>query len=483
MPRSSRLSSPEHPSAGPAYGVAGPALALALCVIGLAALGALALRGVSIDVFDLLGRGENPVHRLHPGDPRVTVPALFSGLLCALAAGLVLARRRDARSHSTIMGLLLGLLAVAELTALEERLVSASILSPMAIAFALAAPAAVIALLGGTHGAWGRTPRALVLAAGATWIAAALVQGSANGAELAVRATAEVLEMAAAGLFALGLLAVRNGVTGEGRDRARALTDFVLAIDAPRLAVALAVCIVAFGVLGTLFRSGTVDLAAFDMNAERSAPTLFSGLLLFAAAGLAAVAATAAPPDRHRRVWWWLLGGLFAFLAFDEVAAVHERLQFWTGAFGQLSLLPILALGGLAGLITLRRLQWHRLGQALLVAGAAAWLATQLVDAVQSSGRLDALSVPEEMLEMSGSACFCLAILTALQAARRSSPTASGDPSGPAVHEGAASGRLLRGPDALARHQHATPESGHEHAVLIERVGAHLDHAAIGLRA
>ena len=37
-------------------------------------------------------------------------------------------------------------------------------------------------------------------------------------------------------------------------------------------------------------------------------------------------------------------------LAFDEVAAVHERLQFWTGTFGQLSLVPVLAVGGLAGL-------------------------------------------------------------------------------------------------------------------------------------
>jgi len=63
------------------------------------------------------------------------------------------------------------------------------------------------------------------------------------------------------------------------------------------------------------------------------------------------------------------------------------------------------------------------------VAGATAWLATQLVDALQSSGRLDALSVPEEMLEMSGSACFCLAILTALQAGRRPSPAAPLEPS------------------------------------------------------
>ena len=430
MLRSSRLSASEPPNAGSAYGVGEAALALALCVLGLAALGALALRGVSVDVFDLLGRGENPVHRLHPGDPRVTVPALVSGLLCALAAGLALTRRGDAsQSRFTVMGLLLAALAVAEVTALEERLVSASILPPVAVALALAAPALIVALLGGTQGAWGRTPRTLVLSAGAVWIAAALLQGSASQADLAARATAEILEMAAAGLFVLGLLAVRDSGRGHARDRAGALTDFVAAIDVRRAAVALAACIVGFGVAGAMFRSGAVDVAAFDMNAERSVPTLFSGLLLFAAAGLAAMAATAAPPDRHSRVWWWVLGGLFAFLAFDEVAAVHERLQFWTGAFGQLSLLPILAVGGLAGLITLRRLRWHRLGQALLLAGAAAWLATQLVDAVQSSGRLDALSVPEEMLEMSGSACFCLAILTALQAGGRSSPAGSGEPS------------------------------------------------------
>jgi len=328
------------------------------------------------------------------------------------------------------MGLLLAVLAVAELTALEERVVSAAILLPMAIALALAAPAAAVALLAGTQGAWGRTPRALVMSAGATWIVAALVQGSANEGALAAPAAAEILEMVAAGLFALGLLAVDDRVPGEAGNRAGALTDFVMALDARRVALALALCIVLLGALGALFRSGTVGIAPFDMNAERSVPTLFSGLLLFAAAGLAALAATAAPPDRHRRVWWWILGGLLAFLAFDEVAAMHERLQFWTGAFGQLSLAPVLVVGGLAGLMTLRRLRWHRLGQALLVAGAAAWLVAQLVDAVQSSGRLDGLSVPEEMLEMAGSACFCIAILTALQAARRRSPTVPpGDPS------------------------------------------------------
>jgi len=99
MPRSSRLSSPEHPSAGPAYGVGRPALALGLCILGFGALGALALRGVSVDSFDLLGRGENPVHRLHPGDPRVTVPALFSGLLCALASALALSGTATLRAR------------------------------------------------------------------------------------------------------------------------------------------------------------------------------------------------------------------------------------------------------------------------------------------------------------------------------------------------------------------------------------------------
>ncbi|MDQ3355777.1 MAG: hypothetical protein M3502_03490, partial [Actinomycetota bacterium] len=56
-------------------------------------------------------------------------------------------------------------------------------------------------------------------------------------------------------------------------------------------------------------------------------------------------------------------------------------------------------------------------------------LATQLIDAMQSSGRLDGLSVPEEMLEMSGSACFCLALLTALQAGGQRSWTASNESS------------------------------------------------------
>lgn len=64
----------------------------------------------------------------------------------------------------------------------------------------------------------------------------------------------------------------------------------------------------------------------FDLDHERNLPTLFSSLLLLGCAGLLTLVG-----GHHRReakpsAMWWALGAIFAFLAVDETAGLHEAL-------------------------------------------------------------------------------------------------------------------------------------------------------------
>lgn len=79
-------------------------------------------------------------------------------------------------------------------------------------------------------------------------------------------------------------------------------------------------------VLGRDRLLGTID--TFNMNYENNVPTFFSALLLMACAGtLAVVARLPVNTASERRHWGWL-AFIFAFLAFDEDAALHE---LWIG--------------------------------------------------------------------------------------------------------------------------------------------------------
>ena len=66
----------------------------------------------------------------------------------------------------------------------------------------------------------------------------------------------------------------------------------------------------------------------FDLNGEANVPTWFSSALLLAAAGLLALIWRTTPPAaRADRRTWALLAAVFAFLAADETAEIHEMLN------------------------------------------------------------------------------------------------------------------------------------------------------------
>lgn len=186
--------------------------------------------------------------------------------------------------------------------------------------------------------------------------------------------------------------------------------------------VALAVT-AAIGVLAAL---GAVQLAgpdggmpAVDLDREHNVPSAFSALLLVGAAGLAWLLAMGERAGgRGAGTAWLLLTALFAFMGLDEGLALHERVSApVTGMSWQVFYAP-LALVAMAGwAVCLRRLP-GRDARAMWVGGAGAWLASQLIEAIQWDGRELVYAwtfVPEEALEMTGSLLFGLAMLVALR--------------------------------------------------------------------
>ncbi len=68
---------------------------------------------------------------------------------------------------------------------------------------------------------------------------------------------------------------------------------------------------------------GLVD--TFDMNVENNVPTFFSAFILVTSAVLLTVITSQSSADRYARHWKWLVI-IFAFMAIDEDAALHELL-------------------------------------------------------------------------------------------------------------------------------------------------------------
>jgi hypothetical protein len=121
-------------------------------------------------------------------------------------------------------------------------------------------------------------------------------------------------------------------------------------------------------------------LRLFNLDGERNIPATFSGLLWLVVALLAYLAGRA---EGGRALAWKALGALFVLLAIDEVAEVHEHLQYYAGIDWQLLYLPIALLAGLA---------WVAVGRALRRLGSGFWpfvgatlcgLAAQPLEALQ----------------------------------------------------------------------------------------------------
>lgn len=93
------------------------------------------------------------------------------------------------------------------------------------------------------------------------------------------------------------------------------------------IAIALLIAHVTGAVASHVFHHqqvfGLVD--SFDMNVENNVPTFFSAFILVTSAVLLAIITSQSTADRHAANWRWLVI-IFAFMAIDEDASLHELL-------------------------------------------------------------------------------------------------------------------------------------------------------------
>jgi len=167
------------------------------------------------------------------------------------------------------------------------------------------------------------------------------------------------------------------------------------------------------GVVPTWFRSVPVGL-----NGEWTLPALYSALLLliaailcFRAAWLVSTAGRFAPLV--------VLGVLFAYMGVDEFLSVHERLERVVHLAWWKFYAPVAVVGGVAVLLTLRRIWPVVMARWALLAGCACWMVSQLIE-TQQYDRTELVHrwtiLPEEVLEMTGSLLFVVSLLAVIGA-------------------------------------------------------------------
>ncbi len=169
--------------------------------------------------------------------------------------------------------------------------------------------------------------------------------------------------------------------------------------------------VAALGVLGAVTAHHDLSSRWFDLDGEYNVPAAWSAGLLVAAGALAAVVG--------RRPAWRAATGLavlFAFMGLDEAVAIHERLEALTGIDWQLLYVPVVLVGGVAWLALWRRGRTVARFRPALAAGSAAWFVAQVLEKVQWHGDVkaahyDLMMVLEELLEMTGSLLFLIAVL------------------------------------------------------------------------
>ncbi|HUT77622.1 MAG TPA: hypothetical protein VM285_08045 [Polyangia bacterium] len=378
------------------------------------------------------------------GQPR-TIPSMLGASLLALAAVSAWVLGGVApRGRSCILGnwrpaaLLLGLLAIEQATSLHSWAADwIDLRSSLLLALTSVVGATVFAI-GSTR--LRSTPSLFLWVAGwLTWLAGQASEVVLEG-EWQDPASASI-EFAGCALIAVSMLLALppemqlwRGQRGLGALK-RGVERGVEAVSLPSAARGLAAAIGFFAVLGGVLiifdleflgpvQNASNPLQWFDLNQELTFPAYFSGLLLLVMAGLALLVSSMPAVRLGSGTPWVLMALIVSFLAFDEVVDIHGRLQGSAGVEAQVLLAPLILVAAVVGLVLLRRIWPQPVVRGMFLGGAAAWGLAMAIDPSTHPGA--PLAFPEEMLEMTGSALFVLAL--SLLARNGLGPDGPGDP-------------------------------------------------------
>jgi hypothetical protein len=248
-------------------------------------------------------------------------------------------------------------------------------------------------------------------------------------------------------LVTLLIVGAALGFARSARIRARVL---VLAerVDLRDLVLVLGAWILVLTLAGS--RLAGPPVWVLDLEVELNVPTATSALLLLAAASLAWLLADHGRGRRRHVIAARALALFFVFIAIDEAASLHERPELWTGVAWQYLYLPVI-LGGAVAWLFAAPLVRAGPARAAFAAAPAAWLAAPVLDKLEFTGPIGSqtpvgsyefLAGAEEVLEMTGSVLFVLALLVSLRAIKQRTADEGELPAAATSARGQAAGKL-----------------------------------------
>jgi hypothetical protein len=397
--------------------------------------------------------GARPVGRFAPFalDTETNAAAAYAALL-AFAGGalaLLLATLRPTkipRWALLVVAVVLGYLGVDEWFEIHERLPQMFGISRRLYFI----PAALIAFAGwvGVFRGLGRWPvaRAAWLAAPVAWVVSQVLAEVAWSNDDPVRSiykpvtvAEEVLEMTGSFLFGVALVVVLASVVEQRAAIGWAATSAGnagpnAAIVRKALWAGVALEAAAIAVVSTLgaiqVAQATVDehgarpvgtLAPFALDTETNPAAAFAAFVLLVAALLCGILAWLRPAGILR---WALIaiGALLAFMAIDEWSVIHEDLEETLGVNWRVLYLPAAVAAAVPWLFVLRGLRRYPPAALAWIAAPALWILSQLLNVIADtddrpgSAIYKPFVITEEILEMSGSFMFGVALLIVLAA-------------------------------------------------------------------
>ena len=170
---------------------------------------------------------------------------------------------------------------------------------------------------------------------------------------------------------------------------------------------------------------GLIDL--FDLNNEKNLPTFYASASLLFCAALLALIAVMRWPNREW-IFWAILTVVFAFLSYDEAAAIHESLSHtlqdawntsgylryaWIIPYGIIALVLLIGSTWVLRSISRRTLALYLLAGGIYVFGAIGFemVSGNRADLVGKDVVFEIYVFIEEVLEMVGVVVFTYALL------------------------------------------------------------------------